>query len=180
MIFLTLITSSASGQECFAELFPITEADLLEPGDRWPERIELEDSTRTLVLITLGFVDTTGAPFDRVEGYEVFRCEGSYGIDLVAYYLNGHLDEHDDYVYLVTLRDGRIVDKMLVAQLQTSCSVTYLRASALRDNNAIMIQQLEHQFNCETQEFVETAVLPSFGLEIRSDGTFNEVEMESE
>jgi len=180
MTFLTLLVPSARGQECLGDLFPITEAHLLEPGDRWPERIELEDSTRTSVLTTLGFVDTTGAPFDRIDGYEVFRCEGAYGIDLVAYYLNGHQDEHDDYVYLVTQRDGSMVDKMLVAQLQTSCSVTYLRASALRDDRAIMIQQLEHQFNCETQEFVETTVLPSFGMEIRSDGTFNEVELESE
>jgi len=180
MIFLTLLVSSVSGQECLQTLFPITEADLLEPGDHWPDRVELEDSVRTAVLTSLGFVDTTGAPYDRVDGFEVFRCDDADGRELVAYYLDGHQDEHDDYVYLVTLRDGRVVDKMLVAQLQTSCSVTYLRASTLRDDGVMVIQQLEHQFNCDSQEFVETSVLPFFGIEIRADGTFNEIELETE
>ena len=180
MILLTLAVPYGRAQECVNYLFPITEADLLELDDRWPDMVELEDSVRVEVLTTLGFVDTAGAPYDRVDGYEVFRCTDSDGTILTAYYLNGHVDEHDDYVYLTTMRGDRIVDKMLVAQLQTSCSVTYLRASALRDDGVILIQQLEHQFNCDTQEFVETVLLPTFGMEIRTDGTFNEVEVASE
>lgn len=180
MILLTLAVQSVWGQECLSDLFPIKEADLLEPDDRWPEMEELEDSVRIAVLTNLGFVDTTGAPYDRVDGYEVFRCDGPAGLEIVAYYLNGNVDEHDDYVYLVTKRGDRFVDKMLVAQLQTSCSSTYLRASTISDRGVLRIEQLEHRFNCESQEFVETDVLPAFGMEIRDDGTFNEVDLEDE
>ncbi len=180
MILLTLAVPSVWGQECLSDLFPIAEKDLLEPDDRWPEMMELEDSVRTAVLTTLGFVDTTGAPYDRVDGYEVFRCDGPSGMELVAYYLNGNVDEHDDYVYLVVQRGERTVDKMLIAQLQTSCSSTYLRASTIDARSVLRIEHLEHRFNCDSQEFLGTDVLPAFGMEIRDDGTFNEVEIKEE
>ena len=180
MIILTLVVSSVQAQECVTELFPVTEAHLLEPEDQWPEAIELEDSTRTETLTFLGFIDSTGAPYDRVDGYEVARCPLEDGLSLVAYYLNGHVDEHDDYVYVITEREGRLVDRMLVAQLQTSCSSTYLRASAWRTDGVIVIQQLEHRFDCDTQDFIETTKLPAFAMEIRADGTFNEVPLEKE
>ena len=180
MILLTLAVPSVWGQDCLSDLFPIKEVDLLDPEDRWPEMMELEDSVRTVVLTSLGFVDTTGAPYDRVDGYEVFRCTGEEGVEFVAYYLNGNVDEHDDYVYLVTQREDRWVDKMLVAQLQTTCSSTYLRACRVTEGPVLRVDQLEHRFDCETQEFVDTGVLPAFLMEIRTDGTFNEVEIEEE
>lgn len=169
---------AVAAQPCFGDLLPIGETDLLEPQDRWPEGIDLADSTRSAVLQSIGFVDTTGAPLSRVDVTEIHRCAAESGIEYVLYYLNGHADEHDDYVYVTTQRDGTILFRVLIAQLQTTCEFTYLRACTLRTDGGLLLHQLEHRFDCSSQEFLRTDVLRSIAVDLRSDGSFNETVLE--
>ena len=180
-VFICLLFASASpvsAQACWEDLFPITEQHLLEPDDRWPTWEELEDSTRTMVLVSLGFVDTSGAALGRVDAYRIASCDVKDGHTVTAYYLNGHVDEHDDYVYLTSERDGTIISRVLVGQLQTSCDFTFLRACIVGSPGTLTIAQLEHRFNCETQEFVDTRSLPSLTVHLDSDGVFHEAVVE--
>lgn len=165
---------AVAAQPCFADQVRIAEADLLEPGDRWPEMSEPEDSTRAAILTAIGFVDSTGTPLDRVDVFEIHRCGFDADLEYVLYYLNGHADEHDDYVYLTTQRNGAILFRVLIAQLQTTCEYTYLRACTVRADGGLLLQQLEHRFDCTSQEFLRTDVLRSIAVDLRNDGSFNE------
>lgn len=153
---------------CIASFFPIGEKDLLEPEARWPHRKQVENDTlREAVLRKTGYQDSTGHISSRLTVWLLDECEGdtTYGLFLV----NGLEGDRDDAVWLVRRYGHEILDRTMVAVLQTSCESTFLRASYMSADNTIEMKQLNHVFDCANDAYLRTDTLA--GSRIRVTGT---------
>ncbi len=177
-MFTAIITVGLLASVCFDGLLPIREQDLLEPQKRWPDMVRIQDSTRAHLLDNIGYADSLGAIPNNIRLFELHRCPYTYGgaenIELVAYLVRGAEGDRDESVWLVTWREKAIVARTLIGQLQTNCSSTYLRGCSVTDDGGLLVQQLTHSFECETDEFLRTERLPSLNIYFRDDGTFEE------
>lgn len=179
MFTLLLIASIAASDTCLQPLFPIGERDLLEPKKRWLEMQRLPVNDEQSILNGLGYADSTGQIPKSIELYQLVRCPYTYvgvsDLTLMALWVHTDVEFKDEAIWLAITRDGAIVDKSLIAQLQTSCSQTFLRGCRLTADSGINIQQLEHVFNCETDEYVETRRIPGFDVFFTDTGEFQVV-----
>lgn len=183
VVMLLGIVGNVRAGECLSTTLPIGEKDLLEPGKRWTTIQPLSDSLRVTVLTAAGYVDSTGKIQSGLVTKIIDRCPytfgGNNGIELLIVFIGSKGDDKDENVYLVTMKDGTVIARTLVAQLQTSCTTTFLRGCTLLNDGTIHVQQLEHTFDCDTDEFKGTNKLPSFIVAMRDDGTFEETLIET-
>ncbi len=179
-VILPVISSAA---DCLTTTLPIGEKDLLEPEKRWTTIQPLTDTLRTVILTAAGYTDSTGKVQSGLVTKILDRCPytygGSNGIELLIIFVGSKGDEKDENIYLVTMSDGSVIARTLIAQLQTSCSATFLRGCTLLNDGTIHVQQLEHLFDCDTDEFKSTNTLPAFLIAMRDDGTFEETLIET-
>jgi hypothetical protein len=178
LLMVTLFTAvHAQPLDCLQEVLPITERDLLDPTDRWSEMTRVGDSVRRDVLRQLVFTDSTGQLRSDIEVYLLSSCRvgPDSSVTVLAYLLDVDSKEEDQYVYLMSRRSDQWLGRTLIAQLQTSCSSTFLRACALMADGSVSLQQLEHVFDCDADAFLETKILPSFRVYLNDDGSFTEI-----
>ncbi len=164
--------------DCLVDALPIGEKDLLEPESRWTSMTSMSDSLRTSFLTAAGYADSTGSLPSGLVTKVINRCPYTYGgaegIELLVIYVKGREGDKDENIYLATVQRGSVLGRTLIAQLQTTCTTTFLRGCKMLSDGTIHIQQLEHQFECGTDEFKGTQILPSFTVAMRDDGLFEE------
>jgi hypothetical protein len=169
--------------DCLSTTLPIGEKDLLEPAKRWTTIQPLTDTLRTVILSAAGYADSTGKIQSGLVTKIIDRCPytygGSNGIELLIVFIGSKGDDKDENVYLVTMKDGNVIARSLIAQLQTSCTTTFLRGCTLLNDGTIHVQQLEHTFDCDSDEFKGTNKLPAFIIGMRDDGAFEETLIET-
>lgn len=173
LLFVGLLSS---GMHCLESALPIGEKELLDPPKRWPIMQPVTDSMRTLLLTNFGYADSTGAIPEAVTIFSIVDCGDS--TDPFAshlYLVRGTDGDRDENVWLATTSIGRVLSRSLVAQLQTTCSATFLRGCSTKGKGIVDIQQLQHNFDCESEEFIKTDRLPSFQVVINNDGALTEI-----
>jgi len=177
LIVLAFFTASSISlaQDCLSTELPIGETELMDVGKRWKGATNPSEDFRVRYFTACGYVDSTGAIPSGIKVKELFRCPlGSEAPPdtLVALYFKGKEGDKDESLYLVVMRDTAVIAQSMVAQLLTSCDATYLSGCSLQPDGTILVQALKHTFDCDTDAFIETTKLPSFGLRIREDHTF--------
>ncbi|MCO6466027.1 MAG: hypothetical protein J5I53_05350 [Bradyrhizobiaceae bacterium] len=180
MFHLLLILAGLYGHpQCLSDMFPIGEKELLEPQKRWLTMEEVADDQRQHILKFCGYADTVQQISDEIGLFTLASCpiptEEESGVTVVAYLIRGVEGDKDENVWLVTKRDSSLIARTLVAQLQTNCSSTYLRGCSMLTGGSIGIQQLQHNFDCDSDEFQGTTHFPSFTVVLHTDGTFEDV-----
>lgn len=176
---LLLTIASLTTLPCLDTVLPIGEKELLAPREKWPAMERVADTLNIALLTSFGYADSTGAVPEKVEVYQIANCLDSASMQnefhMSLFLVSGVEGDRDVSVWLVTSRNNTIIARSLVAQLQTTCASTYLRACSLQPDGALFVQQLQHNFNCDTDEFVNTDHLPSFVISVNDDGTIMDV-----
>lgn len=176
--FLLGVTGSMA-QGCLIDGLPIDEEVLLNVGDRW-ELDKLGQPERDSILQLFRFVDSTGA---ILTGYDVFGLDECQlfddepdGITVSLFEIQNQTEvereDRDESIYVATSRDGSHIDHLCIGQLSTTCSLTYLRGSFIDEAGTIEMRSLEHEFDCESAEFVKTKQLETLRFVLRDDGRF--------
>jgi hypothetical protein len=96
------------------------------------------------------------------------------GVELRLVRVRGIEGTKDESVYLVVRRGADLVARTLLASLQATCENTFLRACTMLDDLSIRVEQLRHDFDCESDEFRSTEVLPGLTVRVRATGEINE------
>lgn len=175
---LLILSMIANGIGCVDAALPIGEKELLDPPKRWPAMEQVADSARRVLLTSFGYADSTGFVPENVEVYRIDQCSDTldqeHTVVLHLYLVRGKDGDRDENVWLVTAEQNRIVARTLLAQLQTTCSTTFLRGCSQFNKGVISVLQLQHNFDCDAGEFVKTEKLPSIEIAVQTDGTITE------
>lgn len=176
---LLLTIASLITLPCLDTVLPIGEKELLAPKERWPAMERVADTLNIALLTSFGYADSTGAVPENVQVYQIVSCSDNTSMQnafyLSLFLVRGVEGDRDESVWLVTSHNNTITARSLVAQLQTTCAATYLRACSLQQDGTVSIQQLQHNFDCDNDEFVNTDHLPAFVLSVNDDGTITDV-----
>jgi len=168
----------AQGDTCVKQLWanlPIGEKELLSVKTTWPIASAVAEGTRKdAFLRSTGYTNPEGALPQNVVVLVISSC-GSNGRTLELVYVKGQEGERDENVYLVSWIGDSVASRSLIASLQTTCEFTFLRACQVDANGSLIIQQLQHNFNCETDEFIKTDTLPSFVVVLIEDKEIQEI-----
>lgn len=166
-------------QNCITDVLPVGEKDLLDPDKRWPTTTLVTDSMRSVFLTSFGFSDSTGTVSDEISLRQITTCNYPFSqsdqLQLTAFLINGIEGDRDISVWLAVTNQTHVVSRTLLAQLQTTCTATYLRAASLEIDGSVRIQQLQHNFECGTDEFKGTEHLPTYTIEFGADGSITDV-----
>ena len=179
LVFLFSV-AIASAQACLEDALPIGEKELLDVEGHWSDVEVLDGEAKRVVLDQLDFVDSAGALLEDFQVTMIASCQlfenDPEGVSVRLYHLmagdNNAEENVDISAYVVTSRGEKFISQNLIAQLQTSCSETYLRGCFFGDDGSIEVQQLTHHFDCETLKFKESKHLPTRHVTMQDDGRF--------
>jgi len=137
------------------------------------------DSARAPVLKELGYADSTGnVPPDvrlfRIAECTVYDSVTDNGFLIVEYYVRNTVKrkgDRDENIYVVTMRGDVVLGKALIAFLQTDCDNTLIRGCSVRSDGTLRLQQVRHEFDCGSEEFVKTEQLPGSIVTVKTDGS---------
>lgn len=140
---------------------------MLEPDIRWPERKQVDDTLREVVLRNTGYADSLGNLDKRIRVWLLSECPGDTAYSL--FLVNGTEGDRDDAVWLMLRQGNAIVARTMVAALQTSCESTFLRGSQVIGSDTIEMRQLTHVFDCAADTFLRTDTLTSVRVRVHAD-----------
>jgi hypothetical protein len=126
---------------------------------------------RSELLLRLGYADSLRVIDERLKVQTIGVCADS----VLLLRVQGIEYKIDETFWLVTMRDTLITSTTIVAALQTQCDNTFLRVCNANSDGKLLIQQLNHVFDCAEQEFLRTDTLPSFTVGLDENNLLQEV-----
>jgi hypothetical protein len=159
-------STAARCQECLPVLVPapITDRVLfsLDSARDFGEPSIIQEPDRTALLRRFGYIDSVGVVPSAVIIDTLAYC----GDSAMLFVVYGIEHTTDVTVWLVTTSDTTITSCTIVAALQVLCDQTYVRACTVLPTGELLMQQVQHAFDCDTQEHISTTPLPSCTLTI--------------
>lgn len=179
LLIIILITQSlrAQGVSCLQQLVPepITQKVLVAAKQAYKGIPVAEEPYRSTLLGRLGYWDSTQSIDERLKVQTLGSCGDS--VQLVR--VQGVEYQVDESIWLITVRDSAITSTTIIASLQTQCDNTFLRACSFSGTDSkLLIQQLNHVFDCSEQEFLRTDKLPSFTVGLDDNNLIQEAFLE--
>ncbi len=154
---------------------PIGETELLNVKTTWPAvRVVPEGGKRDAVLHSTGYALPDGSlPQNPVLSVIASCSNGSHSIELI--HIRAQEGDRDENIYLVSWMGDSVTSRTLIAALQTTCEFTFLRTCQVDSVGGLFIQQLQHSFDCDNEEFVGTEKLPSFTVVLNTNNVIKEI-----
>ena len=182
VVSFALIPTSALSQGCLIDAMPITEDKLLDPSDEF-DLEEVSEIVRDSLLTLFGFDEMDSFDPSSITVYTMSTCQlfedDPNGVTITLYdvkhVINKEGENRDESFFMTSSKQGKYIDHLCIGQLITTCASTFLRGSFIGDDDVIELQSLEHYFDCETAEFVETQRYPTLRFELLDDGRLREL-----
>lgn len=136
-------------------------------------------SERSRMLREFGYADSVGAIADEIKLYTIAECTvydsaTDNGFVVAVYYVRNVVKDRtdrDENIYVATVRGDTVLGKALIAMLQVDCENTLIRGCTLQKDGTILLQQIRHDFDCSSEEFIKSEKLPGSRVRVNVDGS---------